>query len=151
MPRLFQFFIFLIICSVVQSIQINFTDCGSHSTIESVSASPCDDPYVCIVKRGDKISTNVTFVPHKKISRLILKSYAKINKISFTVAVPDYNGCKDHGLKCPLNPEVSVTYQRNVTIAASTPLVTAVLRSQLKDQNNLDVFCIESKIKVVLK
>ncbi|KAL1240410.1 NPC intracellular cholesterol transporter [Trichinella pseudospiralis] len=130
---------------------INFTDCGSHSTIESVSASPCDDPYVCIVKRGDKISTNVTFVPHKKISRLILKSYAKINKISFTVAVPDYNGCKDHGLKCPLNPEVSVTYQRNVTIAASTPLVTAVLRSQLKDQNNLDVFCIESKIKVVLK
>ncbi|KRZ43471.1 Actin-related protein 2 [Trichinella pseudospiralis] len=119
----------------------------SHSTIESVSASPCDDPYVCIVKRGDKISTNVTFVPHKKISRLILKSYAKINKISFTVAVPDYNGCKDHGLKCPLNPEVSVTYQRNVTIAASTPLVTAVLRSQLKDQNNLDVFCIESKIK----
>ncbi|KRY08979.1 Actin-related protein 2 [Trichinella patagoniensis] len=123
---------------------------GSHSTIESVSVSPCDDPTVCIVKRGDVISTNVTFVPHKRISRLILKSYAKINKISFNVAVPDYNGCKDHGLKCPLNPEVSVTYQRNVTIAASTPLVTAVLKSQLKDQNNLDVFCIESKIKVVL-
>ncbi|KRX58774.1 Actin-related protein 2 [Trichinella sp. T9] len=149
---------------------------GSHSTIESVSVSPCDDPTVCIVKRGDVISTNVTFVPHKRISRLILKSYAKINKISFNVAVPDYNGCKDHGLKCPLNPEVSVTYQRNVTIAASTPLVcirlliclyfhfitkkttplmiffeqvTAVLKSQLKDQNNLDVFCIESKIKVV--
>ncbi|KRX46454.1 UTP--glucose-1-phosphate uridylyltransferase [Trichinella murrelli] len=95
---------------------------GSHSTIESVSVSPCDDPTVCIVKRGDVISTNVTFVPHKRISRLILKSYAKINKISFNVAVPDYNGCKDHGLKCPLNPEVSVTYQRNVTIAASTPL-----------------------------
>ncbi|KRZ77081.1 Actin-related protein 2 [Trichinella papuae] len=149
MLRLFQFFIFLIICSVVQSIQINFTDCGSQSTIESVSVSPCDDPTVCIVKRGDIISTNVTFVPHKQISRLILKSYAKINKISFTVAVPDYNGCKDHGLKCPLNPEVSVTYQRNVTIAASTPLVTAVMRSQLKDQNNLDVFCIESKIKFV--
>ncbi|KRZ04946.1 Actin-related protein 2 [Trichinella zimbabwensis] len=142
---------------------INFTDCGdnscyffviahilgSQSTIESVSVSPCDDPTVCIVKRGDIISTNVTFVPHKRISRLTLKSYAKINKISFTVAVPDYNGCKDHGLKCPLNPEVSVTYQRNVTIAASTPLVTAVLRSQLKDQNNWDVFCIESKIKFV--
>ncbi|KRZ62454.1 Actin-related protein 2 [Trichinella nativa] len=95
---------------------------GSHSTIESVSVSPCDDPTVCIVKRGDVISTNVTFVPHKRISRLILKSYAKINKISFNVAVPDYNGCKDHGLKCPLNPEVSVTYQRNITIAASTPL-----------------------------
>ncbi|KRY33839.1 Actin-related protein 2, partial [Trichinella spiralis] len=95
---------------------------GSQSTIESVSVSPCDDPTVCIVKRGDVISTNVTFVPHKRISRLILKSYAKINKISFNVAVPDYNGCKDHGLKCPLNPEVSVTYQRNVTIAASTPL-----------------------------
>ncbi|XP_020908071.1 NPC intracellular cholesterol transporter 2 [Exaiptasia diaphana] len=130
----------------IQAMKLNFTDCGSYlGEIHSLEVNPCtSDP--CVLKRGDNMTSVISFTPHEQVSAAKIDINAIIAGSPIHVHIPNPNACDGHGLKCPLEKGKKVELVVSQVIRRSAPPGRYRIRTELKEQYGIDVFCDEIRI-----
>ncbi|KAK2567334.1 NPC intracellular cholesterol transporter 2 [Acropora cervicornis] len=63
--------------------------------------------------------------------------------------IPQPNGCEDHGLDCPLQPNKEYTFKATLPVKSFYPEIKLVVKWKLLDQNANSVFCFELPVQIV--
>ncbi|KAE8585973.1 hypothetical protein XENTR_v10021515 [Xenopus tropicalis] len=130
--------VFLLPSSVPEPLK--YKDCGSQSgKLVTLDVSPCPEEP-CPLVRGSTYTVNATFVSNvnsKSASAVVHGIIAGI-AVPFPISEPD--GCKS-GISCPINSGQTYTYVTKLPIKSEYPCIKLVVKWQLQDENNKDLFC----------
>ncbi|XP_029191176.2 NPC intracellular cholesterol transporter 2-like [Acropora millepora] len=135
--------------SFVVGKSVHFQDCGSkESSISQVIVTPCPaEP--CQLKKGVNESIEVIFKPVEVVtsSKVVVHGIIEGVPVPFPISQPD--GCVDHGLDCPLQPNKEYTFKATLPVKSAYPDMRLVVKWQLLDQNANSIFCFELPVQIV--
>ncbi|XP_015754413.1 PREDICTED: epididymal secretory protein E1-like isoform X9 [Acropora digitifera] len=102
--------------SFVLGKSVHFRDCGSKkSSISQVIITPCQaEP--CQLKKGLNESVEVIFKPTEVVTSAKVVIHGIIEGVRFPFPFPHPNGCKEHGLECPLKPNKEYTFKATLPV-----------------------------------
>ena len=133
----FAFFVTISLAS-----DVRFKDCGSaEGTVSKLDITPCES-QPCVFHRGTNVTATVIFTPKETVTNSTVKVYGEIEGAS--ILFLSTNGCTDHGLSCPLKPNVEVKLVIELSVGKSYPTIPAlVVKFELVDQDGKMIFCLE--------
>ena len=117
------------------------------SWVQAVDISPCKRepcPYI----RGKNLTYTITFTPNEVVEdseNTHLQFFAVVGAIKKQMPMGNPVACKDHGLSCPLKPNITVTLTSTSLVPKSSP-PGIYFKAQLDmlDQKKKMVFCIRT-------
>lgn len=128
--------------------QVKFIDCGSSSgKVAMVDINPCSS-QPCQLHKGDSYTVNVTFnsVVESQTSKAVV--HGIIAGIPVPYSIPTEDGCKS-GIKCPIQKQQTYHYVNCLPVKAEYPSIRLVVKWELKDDSQKDLFCIEFPVQIV--
>ncbi|XP_029191174.2 NPC intracellular cholesterol transporter 2-like [Acropora muricata] len=134
--------------SFVLGKSVHFLDCGSKkSSISQVTITPCQaEP--CQLKKGLNESIEVIFKPTEVVTSAKVVVHGII-VIPVPFPIPQPNGCKEHGLECPLKPNKEYTFKAMLPIKKAYPDLKLQVKCELLDQNGIPIFCFKLPVQIV--
>ncbi|XP_006170610.1 NPC intracellular cholesterol transporter 2 [Tupaia chinensis] len=140
-------FLLLALSAATQAQPVQFKDCGSKDgVIKIVNVSPCST-LPCQLIKGQSYSVNVTFTSNIQSKN----STASVHGILFGVPVPfpipEPDGCKC-GISCPIQKAKTYSYLNKLPVKSEYPSVKLVVKWELKDDQNQNLFCWEIPIEI---
>ena len=143
------FAVFFAMLPLVAAKMVHFTVCGKpKGELISLDITPCDQEP-CIMKRGSNVTLLMTFKSKEEATKLKMKATGRVGPISLPVSIPNPDGCKGHGVHCPLQENVQYEMKLVQTVDPHFPTFPITLMMELKDQDDKDVLCAEVKLKIV--
>ena len=134
----FVAFAFFVTTSVASDVK--FKDCGSaEGTVSKLDITPCES-QPCVFHKGTNVTATVIFTPKETVAKSTIKVYGVIG---VSVLFLSADGCKDHGLSCPLKPNVEVKLVVKLPVLKEYPSIELVVKFELVDQDGKKVFCVE--------
>ncbi|KAM5273582.1 NPC intracellular cholesterol transporter 2 [Ctenodactylus gundi] len=140
---------FLLLCFTVagRAEPVRYEDCGSKvGIIKEVNVSPCTT-QPCELVKGQAYSVNVTFTSSTQSTN----STASVHGILFGVPVPfpipEPDGCKC-GISCPIQKNKIYSYLNKLPVKSEYPDVRVVVKWELKDDKNENLFCWEIPVQI---
>ncbi|KAK2161343.1 hypothetical protein LSH36_118g02046 [Paralvinella palmiformis] len=102
----------------------------------------------CPLPRGRNATITVAFHSSETFSKATAVVHGILADLPVPFPIPNPDGCKSCGLKCPVKKETDNNYATNIFIKDSYPKVRVVVKWELKDENDSDIFCIEIPAEV---
>ena len=138
----FVAFVFFVTTSVASD--VTFKECPSAEGIASkLDITPCES-QPCVFHRGTNVTATVIFTPKETVTKSTIQVYGVIGPVPIPFPLPSPDGCKDHGLSCPLKPNVEVKLVVKLPVSKAYPALPAlVVKFDLEDQDGKKVFCVE--------
>ena len=123
---------------------VDFKDCGSKvGKISKLDVTPCPSEP-CVFKKGTSANATMTFTPSEAVTASKIKIYGVIGGFPAPFPFDKPDGCKDHGLTCPLKPSVEQVLKLTLDVKEQYPtLKELVVKVEFLDQNSNAIFCIE--------
>lgn len=112
-----------------------------------MDVTPCPS-IPCQLKKGGNYSVNVTFVSAVESVKSTAVVHGIIAGVPIPFTIPISDGCQS-GINCPIHNQVSYHYIATLPVKAQYPKINVVVEWELKDVNNLDMFCIKFPVKIV--
>ena len=139
----FVAFAFFVTTSVASDVK--FKDCGSTEGIVSkLDITPCES-QPCVFHKGTNVTATVIFTPKETVTNSTIKVYGILG---VTVLFLSADGCKDHGLSCPLKPNVEVKLVVKLPVLKEYPSIALVVKFELEDLDDKMVFCLELPVSI---
>ncbi|ODM93755.1 Epididymal secretory protein E1 [Orchesella cincta] len=142
--------------TVTSSLKTSYKDCGSASTIKSLSVIPCDSDVnkrvgndVCEIERGSNVTFNVSFVPKANATQLKAVIHGIYDFVPIPFPCPQPDACQNSGLTCPLQAGRLYDYVLNAKVLEKYPRIKLWVKGQLEDENGNNVICVEIHIRLV--
>ncbi|XP_018619584.2 NPC intracellular cholesterol transporter 2-like [Scleropages formosus] len=126
---------------------VAYKDCGSDvGKAAAVEVTPC--PKIpCELHKGQSYSVNVTFSSYveSKTSKAVV--HGIIAGVPIPFAIPDDDGCKS-GIVCPIEKK-SYSYMNQLLVKLEYPSLKLVVKWELVDDANKDLFCVLIPVQIV--
>ncbi|CAL8144229.1 unnamed protein product [Orchesella dallaii] len=142
--------------TVTSSLKTSYFDCGSASTIKSLSVIPCDSVVskrvgsaVCEIKRGSNVTFNVSFVPKANATQLKTVIHGIYDFVPIPFPCPQPDACQNSGLSCPLQAGQLYNYKMTAEVLEKYPRIKLWVKGQIEDENGNNVICVEIHVKLV--
>ncbi|XP_040268286.1 NPC intracellular cholesterol transporter 2 [Bufo bufo] len=137
----------LLCVAVVAGEPLVYKDCGcQQGKLISVDVSPCPK-QPCPLVRGSTYTINVTFTSEEATPSCSAIVHGKIAGIPVPFPLPESDGCKS-GLSCPLKSGEGYTYVTKMDVKPQYPKMKLVVKWELRDANNMDLFCWEIPVEI---
>ncbi|XP_076017733.1 NPC intracellular cholesterol transporter 2-like [Genypterus blacodes] len=125
-----------------------FKDCGSVSgKVDQVNIAPCPK-QPCQLHKGQSYSVNVTFNSAVESTTSKAVVHGVIGGVPIPFPIPTDDGCKS-GIECPIQQLKTYNYVNALPVKEGYPSLKLVVKWELKDSNNQDLFCILFPIQIV--
>ncbi|XP_068607925.1 NPC intracellular cholesterol transporter 2-like [Brachionichthys hirsutus] len=129
------------------AVPVKYLDCGSTSgKVAVVDINPClNDP--CQLHKGQSYSVNVTFnsAVESQTSKAVVHGIVAGVPVPFPLDNDD--GCKC-GIQCPIKQQ-DYNYVTSLPVKSIYPSMKLVVKWELKDDGENDLFCIEFPVQIV--
>uniref|UniRef100_A0A5S6R0L2 ML domain-containing protein n=1 Tax=Trichuris muris TaxID=70415 RepID=A0A5S6R0L2_TRIMR len=133
----------------VDTAEVKYKDCGSPAgIIKSITVDPCDDPSNIRLRKGHSAVVAVTFIPKKRTTSVKVVVQGMVYGMTYTLGLPNPDGCKNSGLVCDLIENREATYRTVIPIKDSYPKLNIGIRLMLKDQDGTNLVCAEMKGRI---
>ncbi|XP_074631776.1 NPC intracellular cholesterol transporter 2-like isoform X1 [Acropora palmata] len=135
--------------SFVLGKSVRFHDCGNKEPSPAqVIIIPCPaEP--CQLKKGVNETVEVIFKPTEVVTSAKVVIHGIIGGMHFPFPFPHPNGCKEHGLECPLKPNKEYTFKATLPVKRTYQDIKLVVKWQLFDQNKSPIFCWKLSVQIV--
>ncbi|XP_067027597.1 NPC intracellular cholesterol transporter 2-like [Acropora muricata] len=135
--------------SFVLGKSVHFRQCGNKEPLpEQVILTPCPaEP--CLLKKGVNESVEVIFKPREAVtsSKFVVHGIIGGLPVPFPLSKP--NGCKEHGIECPMKPNKEYTFKATLPVKKAYPDMRLIVKCELLDQNGNSIFCWELPVQIV--
>ncbi|XP_072895359.1 NPC intracellular cholesterol transporter 2-like isoform X2 [Hemitrygon akajei] len=126
---------------------VKFVDCGSKSgNLTMVDITPCPS-MPCQLYKGKTYGVNVTFVSLTATNTSKALVHGILSGIPLPFHLPNEDGCKS-GIQCPIRIDQRYNYINSLEIKKEYPSVKLVVKWELKDENDRDIFCWEIPVEI---
>uniref|UniRef100_A0A3Q4ABF5 NPC intracellular cholesterol transporter 2 n=1 Tax=Mola mola TaxID=94237 RepID=A0A3Q4ABF5_MOLML len=127
---------------------VKFLDCGSSTgKVAIVDITPCAS-QPCQLHKGQSYSVNVTFNSGVESTTSKAVVHGIIAGVPIPFPIPVEDGCKC-GIECPIQTQKSYHYVTSLPVKSEYPAIKLVVKWELKDDNQKDLFCIEFPVQIV--
>ncbi|XP_047467965.1 NPC intracellular cholesterol transporter 2-like [Mugil cephalus] len=127
--------------------EVKFIDCGSATgKVATVDVKPCPT-QPCQLHRGQDYSVNVTFMSNVESKTSTAVVHGIIAGAPIPFAIPNPDGCKS-GIQCPMKKQM-YNYVATLAVKSEYPAIKLVVKWELRDDTNSDLFCVEFPIQIV--
>uniref|UniRef100_A0A3B4ABY5 NPC intracellular cholesterol transporter 2 n=1 Tax=Periophthalmus magnuspinnatus TaxID=409849 RepID=A0A3B4ABY5_9GOBI len=127
---------------------VKFLDCGSSTgKVSLVDITPCPT-QPCDLKKGGNYSVNVTFVSNVETEKSTAVVHGIIAGLPIPFPIPVSDGCHS-GINCPIHMQNAYHYVATLPVKSEYPCLKLVVKWELKDDGNKDLFCIEFPVQIV--
>ncbi|XP_053392647.1 NPC intracellular cholesterol transporter 2-like [Mercenaria mercenaria] len=138
-------FLHIVVISVVAGCSCavllkQYTDCGGHGSIHSISLEPCDKEP-CHITRGNTYYTNINFTAQEHSKNLTNICHGIIAGVPENFQVSPSSAC-GNGVSCPLTPGQSAVYKASVTCPSDAPQVRLAAKWEVRDDRGKNLICI---------
>ncbi|XP_070579236.1 NPC intracellular cholesterol transporter 2 homolog a-like [Ptychodera flava] len=110
--------------------------------IKSVDVDPCPQEP-CVLKKGTNVTVHIDFTAGENITAVKASVHGIIAEVPIPFPLKNPDGCKDSGLKCPLEAGKEFVYFSTIQVLQSYPAIKLVIKWELVDQNGKDIACLE--------
>jgi len=127
---------------------VKYLDCGSSSgKVTIVDIAPCST-QPCQLHKGQSYSVNVTFnsAVESQTSKAVVHGIIAGVPVPFPIPIED--GCKS-GIHCPIEKQLVYHYVNALPVKSEYPAIKLVVKWELRDDNNQDLFCIKFPVQIV--
>ncbi|XP_060685379.1 NPC intracellular cholesterol transporter 2-like [Hemiscyllium ocellatum] len=125
---------------------VKFLQCESTAEQIIVDITPCPI-QPCRLHKGQAYSVNVTFTSTTLSKTSEAKVFGILDGIPVPFPIPNPDGCKS-GIKCPIQKNMKYSYVTSLPVEESYPAIKLVVKWELKDANNTDIFCWKIPIQI---
>ncbi|XP_027027936.1 NPC intracellular cholesterol transporter 2 [Tachysurus fulvidraco] len=127
---------------------VKFVDCGSSvGKVIEVDIIPCPS-QPCQLHKGQSYGVNVTFVSEVDSQTSKAVVHGMIAGVPVPFPIPNDDGCKS-GIQCPLQKQKTYSYLTQLPVKSEYPCIRLVVKWELKDDSNKDLFCILFPVQIV--
>lgn len=134
----------------LQSVKVNFTDCGSRN-IKEVRITPCPgDGTVCNINLGSNVTVEADFIAKHEASSLneIIKGVVRGRELQFPEQRTD--PCKSTiSPSCPIKPGKFYQYKATFEIKPYYPAIPVKVRYALANPAGDVVACVQIAAKII--
>lgn len=141
-------FLFVSLLSGIDCIVWKSCDDSGRGKVSAVAVVGCENVPVCVMKKGQNASLSVTFVINEDSSSATAVVHGIVAGVPVPFPLPNPDGCKDSGLKCPLKKGTQYTYSTNIFIRKEYPAIKLVVKFELQDQNSKDIWCVLVPVEI---
>jgi len=144
--------VFAVLLTVVHTGEIKYSVCPktkASAEIVSVSVDPCKSEP-CQLVRGTSAGITLKFMPTVRSETLktVVKGHIGFAWIPFPGVKSE--ACVNCGVKCPLVPNVQLSYNYTLDVSSTYPAIKTVVSWELQgDDSDVDVVCIEFPVELV--
>ncbi|CAG10609.1 unnamed protein product, partial [Tetraodon nigroviridis] len=125
-----------------------FPSSGSTSgKVAMVDIVPCPI-QPCQLHKGQSYSVNVTFNSLVESQKSKAVVYGIVAGIPVHFNIPSDDGCKS-GIHCPILVQHSYSYINDLPVKSEYPAIKLVVKWELLDDNQKDLFCIKFPVQIV--
>ncbi|KAG8182506.1 hypothetical protein JTE90_020421 [Oedothorax gibbosus] len=139
-------FLICLLACVALSTATKFEDCGSKQvTVKKVDVQDCPDgPERCTLEKDATKSISIVFEATNSSARGIkVELYSWQNGFPWMFDDDHHDGCKGHGLQCPLKIGDTYTYTGDFYIMEGYPTSeNVVIQWEMIDENNKNIMCV---------
>jgi len=137
---MYSFAVFAVLIACAIATPVKFKDCGSKTgAIKTVDISGCDT-FPCKLKRGTTADVQVDFTSNIDTKTLKAVVHGRVAGIPLPFPIPNSDGCKSN-CKCPVTKGSQNLYKNSIDVSTHYPKVQVMVKWELRDDNNNDVFC----------
>lgn len=148
--KTFHSFICILVCCVASTIATRWKDCGStQGTVKSVAVQGCKDQQTCELHRGTNVTFTVDFTPKETITKATAVVHGILAGVPIPFPIDCPAACKGCGLTCPVPKDKDTIYKLTLPVKTAYPSVKVIVKFELKDPSNADLFCVEVPAAVV--
>ncbi|XP_072285075.1 NPC intracellular cholesterol transporter 2 [Pyxicephalus adspersus] len=134
--------------TVAVSEPLVYKDCGCEKgKLLTVDVSPCPK-QPCPLVKGSTYTINVTFASNEVTPSCTAVVYGYLSKIPIPFPLPEADGCKS-GVSCPLQSGTTYNYLTKLPIKPEYPKMKLVVRWELRDSDNKNLFCWDIPVQIV--
>uniref|UniRef100_A0A3Q3VJX1 NPC intracellular cholesterol transporter 2 n=1 Tax=Mola mola TaxID=94237 RepID=A0A3Q3VJX1_MOLML len=120
---------------------------SSTGKVAIVDITPCAS-QPCQLHKGQSYSVNVTFNSGVESTTSKAVVHGIIAGVPIPFPIPVEDGCKC-GIECPIQTQKSYHYVTSLPVKSEYPAIKLVVKWELKDDNQKDLFCIEFPVQIV--
>ncbi|XP_076463480.1 NPC intracellular cholesterol transporter 2-like [Babylonia areolata] len=123
---------------------VGFKDCGSEKgNVTQVQVNTTVDEGTVVLKKGTSVELRVSFTSNEDTGTLTSSVHGILGGIPIHFPLPNPNVCQDCNVTCPVKSGESYVYTPNIDVKTEYPSVRLVVKWEVKDNNNADVFCFD--------
>ncbi|CAK6957062.1 NPC intracellular cholesterol transporter 2-like [Scomber scombrus] len=127
---------------------VKYVDCGSSTgKVSIVDINPCSS-QPCQLHKGESYSVNVTFNSAVESQTSKATVHGIIAGVPVPYPIPNEDGCKS-GIQCPIKKQQTYHYLNSLPVKSEYPAIKLVVKWELKDDNDQDLFCIKFPVQIV--
>lgn len=132
-------------CALVAGTQIQIEPCKNvpetaFEAIASVDITPCPS-QPCVFHKGTIVNGTIKFKVKQQVTNGTLKVYGELDEVWLPFPLDHPDACSNHGLDCPLKPEVEYTGVISLEIKKYFPSQQLKAKMLMLDQGKKYVFC----------
>ncbi|XP_023163946.2 NPC intracellular cholesterol transporter 2 homolog a-like [Drosophila hydei] len=130
---------------------LEFLDCGSKTgKFTQVTIEGCDTTKPeCLLRRNTNVSISIDFALAETASAVKTVVHGKVLGIEMPFPLSNPDACLNSGLRCPLENNEAYRYMATLPVLKSYPKVSVLVKWELKDQNSVDIVCVEIPAKIL--
>ncbi|KAK7104152.1 NPC intracellular cholesterol transporter 2 homolog a-like [Littorina saxatilis] len=136
--------VFVVLFVGVQSCSLVFKDCGSKTgKVDAVNFNgTCNAEKQAILKKGTSVQLQISLDSNDDSKQLTSVVHGIIAGIPVKFPLGDPDACKKSNIVCPIQKGKKYTYSPVIKVETSYPSISLVVKWEVQDDNNADLFCI---------
>ncbi|XP_072895358.1 NPC intracellular cholesterol transporter 2-like isoform X1 [Hemitrygon akajei] len=127
-------------------VNVTFASSSKSGNLTMVDITPCPS-MPCQLYKGKTYGVNVTFVSLTATNTSKALVHGILSGIPLPFHLPNEDGCKS-GIQCPIRIDQRYNYINSLEIKKEYPSVKLVVKWELKDENDRDIFCWEIPVEI---
>ncbi|XP_070576775.1 NPC intracellular cholesterol transporter 2-like [Ptychodera flava] len=144
--------VFLALVVLAAGKTITFKDCATappgKGVIKKIDVNPCPaEP--CSLHKGTNVTVDVTFVAGENATTATSVVHGIIADVPVPFPLPHPDACKFGGLKCPVQSGTQYDYHAILFVDPIYPQLKLVVKWEVQDQSQKDLFCFEAPLQIV--